>query len=187
MSPFILADKKQDTLCCLRIKIHTFVLKYVADINFTFNTERSICLWVCVLVYLTLVSGVCPSDDQLGRREDQFSGTLSWDIVLKEVQRIETTAKKKRQEFLCNVKLWEGSPWAQQIGQCSALPPGLVETLVFPYCVFLISKCFIPPPHPRFVAIVKDLPRGIIAKSCHIKSQSNLCTVQLKLHHYTQS
>lgn len=96
MSPFILADKKQDTLCCLRIKIHTFVLKYVADINFTFNTERSICLWVCVLVYLTLVSGVCPSDDQLGRREDQFSGTLSWDIVLKEVQRIETTAKKEK-------------------------------------------------------------------------------------------
>lgn len=59
---------------------------------------------------LTLVSDVCPSDDQLGRREDQFSGTLSWDIVLKEAQRIETIAKKERQEFLCNVKLGDGSP-----------------------------------------------------------------------------
>lgn len=87
-------------LCCLCIKIHTFILKYVADINFTFNTERNMWLRVCVLVYLTLVSDVCPSDDQLGRREDQFSGTLSWDIVLEEVQRIETIAKNDKNFFV---------------------------------------------------------------------------------------
>lgn len=50
---------------------------------------------------------------------------------------------------------------------------------------YFFPKCRIPFCFFCILAIAKGLPKGIITKPCQNENQSNLCTVQLKLHHYT--